>query len=365
MPRALMLLVLAALAAVGALGVTGASGASPDVVVSQVYAGGGNAGAPFQNDFVELFNRGSAAVDISGWTVQYASASGTSWQATALAGSIAPGRHYLVGLASGGTVGAVLPSTDAAGTSNLAVSGGKIAVVRGATALTCGGSAGSCSGVGSVADLVGYGGAVDYEGSGAAPDLDNTTAATRAGDGCTDTDDNATDFAAAAATPRNSSAAAAACGAEPPPVGGGAESATVDIDIESALSIALERSSVSFGNAATGTTPAPVSEQVTVVSNDASGYSLTVHRAAFQPADLPLGIAGSAPAGGQIGGSLAGGAIAAIPIAPTPDLLVGTTSAPSAGTGDVWGTSLGFTGPLPVVPAGRYTTNVMFTVIGR
>jgi hypothetical protein len=363
MRRALGLLLFALLVG-GALTVPAARSASPDVVVSQVYAGGGNAGAPFVSDYVELFNRGSSAVDVGGWTVQYASAAGASWQLTALTGSIAPGRHYLVGLAAG-TVGAALPSADATGTSNLAVSGGKIAVVRDATPLTCGASAGSCSAVGSVADLVGYGGAADYEGSGPAENLDNTTAATRAGEGCVDTDDNAADFSAAAAAPRNSSAAATACGTEPPPVGGGAQSATVDIDIESALSIALERSSVSFGSAATGTTPARVSEQVTVVSNDASGYSLTVHRAAFQPADLPLGIAGSAPAGGQIGGSLAGGAIAPIPIAPTPDLLVGTTSAPSAGTGDVWGTSLGFTGPLPVVAAGRYATTVMFTVIGR
>jgi hypothetical protein len=360
-----VLLVFAALAAVGVFGVTGASGASPDVVVSQVYAGGGNAGASFQNDFVELFNRGSSTVDVSGWTVQYASASGTSWQATALSGSIAPGRHYLVGLASAAAVGALLPTPDAAGTTNLAVSGGKVAVVRDAIELTCGGAAGSCSALGSVADLVGYGGAVDFEGSGPAPVLDNATAAARAADGCTDTDDNANDLTAVAAAPRNSSSAATVCGVEPPPAGSGVQSATVDVDIQSALSIALERSSVSFGSAATGTTPGPVSEQVTVVSNDASGYSLTVHRAAFQPADLPLGIAGSAPAGGQVGGPLAGGAIAAIPIAPVPDLLVGTTSAPSAGAGDVWGTSLGFTGPLPVVPAGRYSTTVTFTVIGR
>jgi hypothetical protein len=365
MPRALALLVLTVLAVVGAFGVTGASGASTDIVVSQVYAGGGNAGAPYQSDFVELFNRGSSSVDVSGWTVQYASAAGTSWQATALSGSIAPGRHYLVGLASGGTVGAALPTPDATGTSNLAVSGGKVAVVRDATPLTCGASAGSCSAVGSVADLVGYGGAVDYEGSGPAPDIDNTTAATRASEGCTDTDDNATDLSAIAAAPRNTSASATVCGTAPPPAGSGVQSANVDIDVESSISIALERPSVSFGNAATGTTPGPVSEHVTVVSNDASGYSLTVHRAAFQPADLPLGIAGTAPSGGQLGGSLAGGAIAAIPVPPAPDLLVGTTSAPSTASGDLWGTSLGFTGPLPVVPAGRYTTTVMFTVIGR
>lgn len=365
MSRFAILVLFVLLVAGGALVVPGAHGASPDVVVSQVYAGGGNAGAPFTNDFVELFNRGSTSIDVTGWTIQYASAAGTSWSATALSGAVAPGRHYLVQLDSAAAVGAPLPTPDATGTTNLAVSGGKVAVVRDATPLTCGGSAGSCSAVTSVADLVGYGGAVDYEGSGPAAGLDNTTAATRASDGCVDTDDNSSDFAAAAAAPRNSSAAPVTCGVAPPPAGGASQGATVDIDIESALSIALERPGVSFGNAATGTTPAPVSEQVTVVSNNATGYALTVNRAAFAPADLPLGIAGTAPAGGQLGGSLAGGAIAAIPIAPAPDLLVGTTAAPSAGAGDVWGTSLGFVSPLPAVPAGRYTTTVTFTAIGR
>jgi len=365
MHRALALLVFALLAAVGALAVPSARGASPDLVVSQVFAGGGNSGAPFANDFVELFNRGSTAVDVGGWTVQYASSAGVSWQVTALSGSIAPGRHYLVQLASGGTVGSALPTPDATGAANLAVSGGKVAVVRDATALSCGASAGSCAAVTSIADLVGYGAAVDFEGSGAAPALDNTTAATRAGDGCVDTDANASDFTAAAAAPRNTASPVVTCAAEPPPAGGVSQSATVDVDIQSVLSIALERPAVSFGNASTGSTPTPVSERVTVVSNDAAGYAVTVHRAAFLPADLPLGVAGTAPAGGQIGPALAGGAMAAIPIAPASDLLVGTTSARSAAAGDVWDTRLGFTGPLPAVPAGRYTASVTVTVIGR
>lgn len=32
--------------------------ASPDLVISQVYGGGGNSGAPYTHDFIELFNRG-------------------------------------------------------------------------------------------------------------------------------------------------------------------------------------------------------------------------------------------------------------------------------------------------------------------
>jgi predicted extracellular nuclease len=140
MPRLRHLLALAV--ALALLIAPAASSASPDMVLSQLFAGGGNAGAPYANDFVELFNRGDTTVDLSGWSIQYASASGTTWQVTALSGSVQPGRRYLVQLASA-AVGAALPTPDATGTSNLAVSGGKVALVRGSTALTCGASAGS------------------------------------------------------------------------------------------------------------------------------------------------------------------------------------------------------------------------------
>src|SRR5207302_1856495 len=72
-----------------------AAAVSTGVVISQVYGGGGNSGATLKNDFIELFNRGSAAIDVSAWSVQYASMLGTSWQRTNLSGSIAPGlrRH--------------------------------------------------------------------------------------------------------------------------------------------------------------------------------------------------------------------------------------------------------------------------------
>jgi len=342
-----------------------AQGASPDIVVSQLFAGGGNSGASFTHDFVELFNRGSTTIDVSGWTIQYATSAGTTWQATALSGSIAPGRYYLVQLFSGGSSGAPLPAADAVGTSNLATSGGKVALVRDGVPLSCGTFPGSCSGSPQVADLVGWGPASDYEGAGPASALSNTTAAARAGGGCADTDDNAADFSAGTPAPRNSSSPAEPCNSEPPPPEGISDSAAVDIDIEPALSISLERGSVSFGQASVGDTPPAVSERVTVLSTNVAGYALTVHRSAFQPADLPLGIRGSAPPGGQIGPDLGGGAMAPIPIPSAPDLLVGTTAAPSAQSGDVWPLSLGFTGAIPVVPAGRYAAVVTFTVIGR
>ncbi|RPI20547.1 MAG: lamin tail domain-containing protein, partial [Actinobacteria bacterium] len=50
---------------------------SPDIVISQVYGGGGNSGAVYTHDFIELFNRGTSSVSLAGWSVQYASATGT------------------------------------------------------------------------------------------------------------------------------------------------------------------------------------------------------------------------------------------------------------------------------------------------
>ena len=358
-------LLSALLFAVALLVVPAARSASSDMVVSQVYGGGGNSGATYANDFVELFNRSAAAVDLGTWSVQYASATGTSWQVTPLTGSVQPGRYFLVQLASAAAVGAALPAADATGTTNLANSGGKVAVVRTSTALACGGSAGSCSADTNVVDLVGYGSATDFEGSDGAPALGNTTSDVRGAGGCTDTDANDSDFTGATPTPRNSATSTASCAGGPPPEETGSSSAGADIDIEGALSISLERRNISFGSALAGESPAPVSERVTVSSTNAAGYALTIHRSAFQPADLPLGMTATAPSSGQIGPQLAGGAKAAIPIAPAPDLLIGTASTRSGTGGDAWPTNVSFVSALPAVPPGHYTATVTYTVVGR
>jgi hypothetical protein len=351
MKRIYLLLLLSLLALPLASASARGSG-SGSIVVGELYAAGGNSGAVYANDYAELFNRGASPVAIDGWTLQYASASSTSWQSTALSGTIPAGDRYLVQLASGGANGASLPSADATGTSNLAVTGGKVAVVDDATALSCGASAGSCSAASDLQDLVGYGSAADYEGSGAAPAGSATNALARAGGGCTDTDDNAADFATAAPDPQNSSAAPSTCSATPPP-NGPSGSADVDVDIQPLLSIALDHPTLSFPAAVPGTIPDPLPEHVTVTSNDASGYTLSVHRTAFSPHDLPLGI------------GVGAGGLVAVPIAPAPDLSLASATGPSAGGGDIVTTSVGFVSPLPVVPAGHYTATLTFTVIGK
>ena len=104
---------------------------------------------------------------------------------------------------------------------------------------------------------------------------------------------------------------------------------------------------------------------MTVLSNHPAGYALTVHRTAFAPADLPLAIQATAPAGGTLGSALAGGALA-----PRADRAVGAhdrarRARSARPSGDVWPTNVGFAAPFPTVAPGRYTATVTFTVIGR
>ena len=108
---------------------------SSQVVINEVYGGGGNAGAVFKNDFIELYNNSNAPVSLTGWSVQYASAAGTTWQVTNLAGSIAANGYYLIQQApgSGGTTD--LPVPDATGTILMSGTAGKIALVNNQIAL--------------------------------------------------------------------------------------------------------------------------------------------------------------------------------------------------------------------------------------
>jgi uncharacterized protein len=196
---------------------------SASLVISQVYGGGGNSGAPLANDFVELFNRGQEAVGLGGLSVQYASATGTgnfganSGQMVVLPNvTLQPGQYFLVQLA-GGTTGLPLPTADATGTINMSGSAGKVALVNSTTGLGCNGSSTACSTaqLALILDLVGFGNANFSEGA-AAPTLSNTTAALRAGSGCSETDSNAADFTASAPAPRTSATAFHVC---PPPTG--------------------------------------------------------------------------------------------------------------------------------------------------
>jgi uncharacterized protein len=186
------------LAAAVTLAAPPASAASTTLLVTEVYGGGGNSGAPYTNDFIELTNLGTSPVDVAGWSVQYASAAGTTWtNKIDLTGSVAPGAAYLVQAASGGANGQPLPTPDVTGGINMSATAGKVALVSSTTNLTCGGSCATAAGV---VDFVGYGTAADSE-TAPAPAGSNTQSVTRI-DPTADHDNNATDFTAAAPTPK-------------------------------------------------------------------------------------------------------------------------------------------------------------------
>ena len=176
---------------------------STSLVIAEVYGGGGNTGAPFANDFIELRNIGSAPVSLDGWSVQYASATGSAWAVTPLpALTLSPRKYFLIQEGSGGANGSPLPPADATGTIGLAAGAGKVALVASTTPLT-----GVCPS--GLVDLAGYGVANCFEGSGAAPAPSNTLSVQRANRGLAETDDNSVDFQALAPEPQNTNSPSA------------------------------------------------------------------------------------------------------------------------------------------------------------
>ena len=169
-------------------------------MISQVFGGGGNAGAPLRNDFIEIFNAGNTSVNLSGWSVQYASATASTWSVTPLTTvNLQPGQYYLIQESSAGSNGVTLTSPDATGTISMAAGLGKVALVKNSTALT-----GTCPSDPNIVDLLGYGSTANcFRGSAPAAAPSNTNALLRAANGCTNTRNNVADFALSPPNPRN------------------------------------------------------------------------------------------------------------------------------------------------------------------
>ena len=192
------------------------------VRISQVYGSGGNtAVSSYTNDFVEIFNAGVASVDISGWSVQYASASGPTaspfnWTVAAIPASttLGAGKYFLIMMASGGANGMALPTPDLTITTiNMAGATGKVALVNNVTALI---GTTACSGA-TVVDVLGYGAtATCFEGAlFPTTGITNALSIQRGSNGCTDVNNNATDFAIATVVPRNSGTTTNLCAGGP------------------------------------------------------------------------------------------------------------------------------------------------------
>lgn len=178
------------------------------IIINEVYGGGGNSGATIKQDFVELVNKSTATVSLTGAYLQYASATGTFNASNVLALpdiTLEPGQFYLIQLAqgNGGTLDLLnpdfVPTGNSAPGKPLVLSGstGKIALTSDATLV-------SSVTDPNVIDFVGWGTTASlYKGTGPAPRTTNSTSISR-DLASTNNNDNSTDFTAGKPTPKNS-----------------------------------------------------------------------------------------------------------------------------------------------------------------
>ncbi|WP_335547459.1 Ig-like domain-containing protein [Neobacillus drentensis] len=182
------------------------------IVISQLHGAGGNSGAVYKNDFIELYNPTSSPIVLDGWSIQYASKTGTfstaSTAATNLKGTIPAYGYYLIQEAAGTGAQPTFPNTpDVTGSIAMSGTDAKVALVHGTEAIS--GKSDS-----NVVDFVGYGIANEFEGSASVKITANANSAQRKpyantdpapGKGnAWDTDDNAADFyVGPVAAPRN------------------------------------------------------------------------------------------------------------------------------------------------------------------
>lgn len=178
---------------------TPAPPATPGVVINEIYGGGGNSGATFNQDYVELYNNSSASVDISNYSLQYASATGvtaTSFAVCTISSTdtiIEPGTYFLIATGPiSAAVGTAPPAANAVCPVgiNLSSTAGKLALVNGTTQL----NATTCPPTGAtIVDFVGYGATASCSETAPAPAPSNTMSIQRTPVG-TDTNNNAADF---------------------------------------------------------------------------------------------------------------------------------------------------------------------------
>lgn len=207
--------------------------AAGEVVFSQIYASGGSPGSTYQNNYLEILNRTNNVLELSGCRFYIGDATNSFSRSISFVSSrgigIGAGRYLLIQFGPPSANGAPLPNPDLVAPFhfdpppgfppipdlNLFPSG-KVALTQPGVDLFGGACPLPNAGV---VDFVGYGGATTcFEGGGPVATLSSTSAAVRKTNGCTDTDNNNSDFAVSAPTPRNSSSTPNFCNPAPPQI---------------------------------------------------------------------------------------------------------------------------------------------------
>jgi len=196
---------------------TSATPLTPSLVISQVYGAGGNLGATYKSDYIELHNSTFSAQSISGYSIQYYSSTGTAanWTGKSnLPSAIIPaGGYYLIRMGSDtSAIGLALPTPDFVATPfvTMGQSAGRVALVSDTNLLSL------CPTTPNIIDLVGYGPlTICFEGSAPTSGIDSTKAAFRNNNGCDDTNNNLADFTILTPAPRNSATPIYLCTVNP------------------------------------------------------------------------------------------------------------------------------------------------------
>ena len=245
----------------GAQTVSGSTG----LVISQVYARGGEPGAALRNDFIEFFNRGTSNLNLADYSLVIsttgpgATADVTVSFVSSSSIILVPGEYLLFQLGSSGNNGSfsIIPPEFSDSTINLGSTSGKIALTQSKSVGPIGCPVGQDS---ALDDFVAYGPASCAEGAApvAAPSPANVALLRKFG-GCGDTDNNAADFNTGGPTPRNEFFVATPC--TPPAVPNAIQFEVNHVD-------ALEgQGSVEVFVTRTGSSVAPATVQYATVSN--------------------------------------------------------------------------------------------------
>lgn len=157
-----------------------------EIIIYEIYGGGGNSGAIYNHDYVILYNNTYNDIDLSNYSLQYASSSSSNYNVLELSGFIKAKDYYLIQLGSSNeNIGNNLPvKGNISFNLNISATSGKLALVNSKEKI-------SSSKHSTVIDFVGYGAADDSE-KNPTNNLSATKSAKR--NSFIDTNNNASDF---------------------------------------------------------------------------------------------------------------------------------------------------------------------------
>ncbi len=312
---------------------------APTVKISQLYGAGGNTFASVRQDYMEVYNPGPVGQPLNGWSIQYASTSGSFSAANTVAlpnVTLGVGKYLLVQQAPGTTISAGgapdLPAADATGTVNMSGTDMKVALVSSTTFLPTG--LPTYSGNPTLVDFVGAGTA-NWNDVGAAggahlaannaPAVSPALAVYRINCGSTDTNVSRSDWAVGYPSPRNTATPAnlglSAIGSALPltPAEGGITRVTVT-PFRCATNDLLVGTTVSINATAIGGGPTAMLDNGTAgdeVAND--GIYTAVLTVGAGTGGLSYSLPVTVTNGGNSGGSYIGLAVQASATAPVND----------------------------------------------